>query len=96
MSTWESIESLHDYVYKGDHARTMRDRRNWFLPSEGPTLVCWWVPTGHRPTVEEAQERLDLLRREGPTPEAFTFRVHFPPPGDEGVETPQLTPCEWA
>ena len=33
------------------------------------------VPAGHIPTVEEALERLDPLRRDGPTPAAFTFRT---------------------
>ena len=28
----------------------------------------WSVPAGHNPTVEEAIERLELLRRDGPTP----------------------------
>jgi hypothetical protein len=43
-------------------------------------LVLWWVPAGHRPTVEEAMARLVQLRQNGPTPEAFNFRQAFPPP----------------
>jgi hypothetical protein len=39
------------------------------------------VPAGHLPTVAEAEERLARLERLGPTPEAFTFREHFPAPG---------------
>jgi hypothetical protein len=31
--------------------------------------------------VDEALDRLDLLRAKGPTPAAFTFRKTFPPPG---------------
>jgi hypothetical protein len=42
--------------------------------------VLWWVPVGHRPPVEEAQERLEHLRMHGATPVAFTFRQHFPSP----------------
>ncbi len=44
----------------------------------------WWVPAGHIPSIEEAIERLDRLRREGPTSEAFTFRKAFDPPADDG------------
>ena len=42
--------------------------------------ALWWVPSDHRPTIEEALERLRLLARHGPTPQAFTFRQRFAPP----------------
>jgi hypothetical protein len=40
----------------------------------------WWIPAGHIPTVEEAAERLEKLRTDGPTSEAFNFRHRFGPP----------------
>jgi hypothetical protein len=40
----------------------------------------WWVPRGHIPTIDEAMARLETVRRQGPTAEAFTFRRAFPPP----------------
>jgi hypothetical protein len=43
------------------------------------------VPAGHVPTVAEAEEKLALLRDRGPTPAAFTFREHFPPPSAPGA-----------
>jgi hypothetical protein len=43
-------------------------------------MVLWWVPRGHRPTVTEAMERLEALKRKGAHAEAFTFRQTFPPP----------------
>ena len=42
------------------------------------------LPAGHIPTVDEAMIRLDQLRAHGPTPEAFTFKQRFPPPGTAG------------
>src|SRR6516225_3980939 len=51
-------------------------------------LVLWWVPRGHRPSVEEAIARLELLRRKGPHPEAFTFRETYPPPDATATEQP--------
>src|SRR4051794_3170331 len=30
MSVWESLEALGDFVYRGDHAAIMRQRRAWF------------------------------------------------------------------
>jgi hypothetical protein len=83
MSTWRDVESLAAFVYRTAHADVMRRRREWFLPIEEAYAVCWWVPADHRPTVEEAEERLHLLRRNGPTPEAFTLRRHFGAPGSD-------------
>ncbi len=84
MSVWESLEALHQYVYEGPHLGPLRDRREWFLPYEGPMLVLWWIPAGHIPPVEEAKEKLDELSRNGPTPSAFTFRKPFPAPEPDG------------
>ncbi len=57
----------------------MRRRREWFERLEVHTAL-WWVPTGHLPTVGEAEERVAALRALGPTPFAFGFRAHFPAP----------------
>jgi len=80
MSVWRDVESLNRYVYTSAHVELMRRRREWFEPMREAYLVLWWVPAGHRPTVEEAIARLEKLRAEGPSPEAFTFRKAFPPP----------------
>lgn len=80
LSTWRDVETLTSFVFRTAHADVMRRRREWFLPIEEAYTVCWWVPAGHRPRVEEAEQRLDVLRRNGPTPAAFTLRRHFPPP----------------
>ena len=74
MSVWEDLESLRDFVYRnGPHLDFMRRRRSWFHPMAVPYLVLWWVPAGHIPGLDEALSRLDLLRRDGPGPRAFTF-----------------------
>jgi hypothetical protein len=80
LSVWANLESLHGYVYGSDHARIMSRRREWFDPMQGAHLVLWWVPPGHRPTIEEAAGRLEALRTHGPHAEAFTFRKAFAPP----------------
>ncbi len=79
MSVWKDVEALHAFVYRSDHIDVMRRRREWFEKMD-LYMVLWWVPRGHRPTMTEAIERLEVLRERGPTPEAFTFRVSFPPP----------------
>jgi hypothetical protein len=59
----------------------MRRRRQWFERAVEPMTALWWVPAGHRPCTDEAEERVRLLRAASPTPQAFTFRAPFPPPG---------------
>lgn len=81
FTVWESIEALFEYTYHSDHVEVFRRRRDWFEDHGGqPYLVFWWIPAGHIPTVEEAEQRLAYLRDHGPTPHAFDFKHRFPPP----------------
>jgi Domain of unknown function (DUF3291) len=82
MSVWESIEALWDYTYRSGHAEPLGQRRSWFEPMEGPHLALWWVRAGELPTVADARRKLDLLRDEGPSPAAFTFKERFPAGSD--------------
>jgi hypothetical protein len=90
MSVWGSLEALHTYVYRSDHVGPLRGRRAWFEPMAGPSLVLWWIPVGHTPTVEEAREKLELLGELGPTAAAFTFRQPFPAPGALPSRPPEV------
>lgn len=82
MSVWRDRDSLFKYVYKTGHAHYLGRRKEWFhMPTEGH-MVLWWVPAGHRPTLEDAAERLNYLRDHGPTPMAFTFKRAFAPDGE--------------
>ena len=80
FSVWESIESLHEYTFRSDHLEVYRRRRDWIEPPAEAYLVLWWVPAGHIPSVEEADERLDHLRAHGPSAYAFTFKQRFEAP----------------
>ena len=81
LTVWESLDALKDFVFRTDHARFMRRRREWFLPMDDlPVLTMWWIPAGHLPTLAEAKERIDHLAEHGPTAEAFGFRPTFDPP----------------
>ena len=89
MSVWESVEALGAFVYNSEHREIMRGRRQWFERMVEAYLVLWWVPTGVRPTTMDARERLDALRRDGPTPHAFTFRAPFPAPDEHDAPRPR-------
>jgi hypothetical protein len=93
MSVWASFDALSAFVYRTDHREVMRGRRQWFERMAEAYLVLWWVPAGHIPTVAEAVERLERLRADGPSPEAFTFRTPFPPPGQVDPIEPELDHC---
>jgi hypothetical protein len=80
MSVWTCVETLGAYVYSGLHREVMARRRQWFSRMRDAYQVMWWVPDGVRPTVADAEERLEHLREHGPTPYAFTFRTPFPAP----------------
>ncbi len=78
MSVWESVEHLRVYVFETRHRELLQQRRDWFEKFEGVYAALWWVPAGHRPSIEEAKERLAHLAEKGPTSYAFSFTETFP------------------
>ena len=81
LTVWTDIESLHRYVYRSAHAEIMARRKEWFQPMREAWTVLWWVPAGHRPGFTEAYEKLQQLRANGPTADAFTFKQPQPRSG---------------
>ncbi|WP_131096708.1 DUF3291 domain-containing protein [Streptomonospora litoralis] len=80
FSLWADRDSLWNFTYRSGHLDLLRRRREWFTRMAAAHQVMWWVPAGRIPTIEEAGERLALLRANGPSPEAFTFTDSYPPP----------------
>ena len=78
LSVWQNLASLREFVFKSNHNQVMALRKQWFERMEQACTVLWWVPQGHIPSLAEASERLQLLREQGPTPRAFSFRENFP------------------
>jgi hypothetical protein len=48
---------------------------HWFEHFEGPAVALWWVPAGHRPTMDEALARLAHLKAHGPDDCAFDWKT---------------------
>ncbi len=92
MSLWTDAEALAAFVYRSSHLDVMRRRAEWFERME-LFMALWWVPAGHRPTPAEGIDRLDRLRRLGPTADAFTFRRLFAAPGAAAPPAPILDEC---
>ncbi len=94
LTVWESVESLHAFAYRTQHAKVFAARKKWFdewkervgglreLGPGMPFLALWWVPAGHLPTPAEGIERLRMLGTKGPHPHAFTFKQMFTPQGE--------------
>jgi hypothetical protein len=80
LSVWEDLTSVRDFVYRSAHSGVMKRRREWFDGMTDTYVALWWVPPDHRPTIAEALERLEYLKRHGPSPVAFTFRESYPMP----------------
>ncbi|GAA1143668.1 heme-degrading monooxygenase HmoA [Kitasatospora gansuensis] len=81
MSVWRDPDALEAFTYSPEHIAVLRRRREWFARAREAMTALWWVPAGHRPTVEEAERKLTELRAKGPTAEVFTLRETFPAPG---------------
>lgn len=80
MSVWMDVESLRRFAFESAHVEIFRRRREWFERMSNAYSVLWWVRRGHRPTLDDASERLDCLRARGATVHAFTFKDTFSPP----------------
>jgi hypothetical protein len=88
MSVWRDVNALRDYVYKSAHVEIMKRRREFFARMGNAYLALWWIPVGHEPTVAEAVEKLEYLRKHGPSPEAFTFGEAFSAPDAQNAGSP--------
>ncbi len=80
LSVWRDVQALSDYVYTSAHTEMLKRRQEWFSKVDAAHMVLWWVPAGHLPSVQEAFERLELLRKQGASAQAFSFRQAFAPP----------------
>ena len=74
LSVWADAKSLEDYVFKTVHVQFYRKKAAWFDLMEKPHMVMWWVPEGHRPTLDEAYARLTKYQAEGASEDAFGWQ----------------------
>jgi len=73
LTVWTNVESLEQFVWNTVHRVFYERRQEWFEVLGKQHFVMWWVPAGHRPTLDEALARLDHLRARGPGDEAFDW-----------------------
>ena len=73
MSVWENYEFLKAYTYQTVHRYFLKNRKKWSNEIEGHSAVLWYIEEGEIPTLVEAEEKLDLLKRKGSSPIAFSM-----------------------
>lgn len=73
LSIWETVESLRAFTYSNEHKLALARRAEWFFQNERYNYVLFWSKRGSLPDEKEIKERIDHLRRNGPSPFAFTF-----------------------
>jgi hypothetical protein len=82
LFVWDSVDALHNYVYRSAHVEIMSRKKEWFQKMGESHMVLWWVPSGNIPSIEEASNKLNILRERGPTVDAFIFKKAFPAPSN--------------
>ena len=71
LTVWESVETLEAFVWNTVHKQFYDRRKEWFEVMGKMHFVMWWVEDGHRPTLDEALERLEHLNVHGNSERAF-------------------------
>jgi hypothetical protein len=73
LTVWESVEELEAFVWNTLHRKFYERRAEWFEVLGAMHFVMWWVPDGHRPTLDEGLARLDHLKTHGASDQAFDW-----------------------
>ncbi len=78
LSVWRDLESVAAFAYRGRHGEALSKRQEWFVKTEYPVYVAWWIEDDEQmPTWREAGRRLTHLHEHGPSPRAFSFKSTF-------------------
>lgn len=77
LSVWESADQLEHFVWNTVHKRFYNRKAEWFDAMKSHHFVMWTIEEGHRPTLQEAKERLDYLNTHGNSDHAFGWG-HLP------------------
>ena len=73
LTVWTDVESLEQFVWNTVHRAFFQRRQEWFEVLGRQHFVMWWVPEGHRPTLDEGLARLARLEAQGASDYAFDW-----------------------
>lgn len=71
LTVWEDVAALEHFVWNTVHRTFYERRAEWFEVLGRQHFVMWWIPAGHRPTLDEALERLAWREANGDSDWAF-------------------------
>ena len=77
LSVWRSAEDLEHFVWKTLHVRFYNRKAEWFAQMKMPHFVMWPTEEGVEPSLDESLERLEALRRDGASDQAYGWE-HLP------------------
>lgn len=73
LSVWDSVAALETFVWGTLHRQFYERKAEWFEVMGKQHFVMWWVEPGHKPSLEEAMERLAMLQADGASDAAFDW-----------------------
>ncbi len=73
LTVWDDVASLEHFVWNTIHRKFYERKAEWFEVLGEMHFVMWWVPVGHRPTLDEALQRLEHLKSHGASDHAFDW-----------------------
>ena len=73
MTVWTTLADLEFFTWRTLHKAFFKRRGQWFRPMGRAHLVLWRVIAGHLPSLDEGLDRLNHLRRNGPSGHAFDW-----------------------
>ncbi len=71
LTVWEDVQSLEHFVFNTVHKQFYDRRAEWFELMQDQHFVMWFVEKGHKPTLDEALERLAYKQNHGDSDQAF-------------------------
>jgi hypothetical protein len=72
ITIWGGASALRKFVFTTIHNKFVQNRDKWFLPSDNPKLVMWWIhKDGLKPSMLEGVKRMDYYINNGPTEHGF-------------------------
>ncbi len=74
LTVWGNVAALEAFVWNTVHRAFYERRQEWFEVLGAMHFVMWWIPAGHKPTLEEALARLEHLRVLGNSDHAFGWK----------------------
>lgn len=86
ISLWKDVTALNGFVYHTVHRYFLRNKKKWFDLTGPSEFVMWWLPEGELPNLHMAKDRLQQLKKNGPSLTAFNTKKIYDSKGNKIVQ----------